>query len=88
MRAEEMLPDDRSHRDFEGVSVRKGTVAAFLANARLWTGDSAFPEERLAAEADMSDALPALRALGLFDVLEIRDERLRHWLIQTQAQVP
>ncbi|PRY08571.1 hypothetical protein B0G73_102144 [Paraburkholderia sp. BL25I1N1] len=28
----------------------------------------------------MLDALPALRALGLFDVLDIRDVALRDWV--------
>jgi hypothetical protein len=29
------------------------------------------------AERDIIDGLPALRALGVLDVLQIRDERLR-----------
>jgi hypothetical protein len=37
----------------------------------------AVAKDREAAENDIVDALPALRALGLFDVLQIRDSRLQ-----------
>jgi len=77
MRAEDILPDHVSKAEFNGVSVRKGTVGAFLANARVWIDPLAVAKDREAAENDIVDALPALRALGLFDVLQIRDSRLQ-----------
>lgn len=77
MRAEELLPDHLNQGEFDGVSIRKGTVGAFLANARIWCDAAAPVEARAIAERDIVDALPALRALGLFDVLEIRDDELR-----------
>ncbi|RYE54457.1 MAG: hypothetical protein EOP20_11845, partial [Hyphomicrobiales bacterium] len=58
-------------------SIRKGTVAAFLANARTWTNASACADERALAQAQIVEDVAALRALGLFDVLEIRDVNLR-----------
>ncbi len=77
MRADQILPDDADHARFAGLTIRKGTVAAFLANARTWTRTDAGADERAQAWARIVEDLPALRALGLFDVLEIRDERLR-----------
>lgn len=77
MRPDQVLPDDVDHGQFNGVTVRKGTVAAFLANARLWGDRSAGTQERLQAQAQIVEDLPALRALGLFDVMEIRDDALR-----------
>ena len=77
MRPEDILPDHANHGVFDGVAIRKGTVAAFLANARTWLDAATPPSERATAEADMRDALPALRALGLFDVLAPSDARLR-----------
>ena len=53
------------------------TVAAFVANARTWADAGANADERAQARAQIAQDLPALRALGLFEVLEIRDERLR-----------
>ena len=75
MRAEELLPDDVNQGEINGVTVRKGSVGAFLANARTLTDPAA--EARAIAEHDLAALLPALRALGLFEVLQIRDERLR-----------
>lgn len=80
MRAEDVLPDQVNQADVGGVTVRKGTVAAFLHNARCWSDPLGTPELRAAAQRDIEDALPALRALGLFDVLDIRDPALREWI--------
>jgi hypothetical protein len=86
MRAEHLLPDHVDQVDVHGVTIRKGTVAAFLANARVWIEPSSTEAARADAAADIVEALPALRAVGLFDVLEIRDVRLREW-IASQAGV-
>ncbi len=77
MRADQILPDDVDHGQFQGVAIRKGTVAAFLANARTWADARAGAGERAQAQAQIAEDLPALRALGLFETLEIRDEGLR-----------
>jgi hypothetical protein len=77
MKAEDLLPDHVNQADINGVVVRKGTVGAFLANARIWTDRLSSAQGREDAERDIVDALPALRALGLFEVLEIRDAALR-----------
>ncbi|KWF11667.1 hypothetical protein [Burkholderia pseudomultivorans] len=80
MRAEQLLPDDQDRIDAGDTTIRKGTVGAFLVNARVLTDPYASTAERARAEADVLDALPALRALGLFDVLDVRDGALRAWL--------
>ncbi|MCA8061926.1 MULTISPECIES: hypothetical protein [unclassified Burkholderia] len=80
MRAEQMLPDHADRIEADGTTIRKGTVGAFLVNARVLTDPNAAPADRARAEADTIDALPALRALGLFDVLDVRDPALRAWL--------
>jgi hypothetical protein len=80
MRAEDRLPDAVNESLIDGVCVRKGTVGAFLANARVWSDRTSCDEARTIAERDIVDALPALRALGLFEVLSIRDHRLRAFI--------
>ena len=77
MRADQILPDDVNHGRFQGLTIRKGTVAAFLTNARAWTDAGASADARAQAAREIARDVPALKALGLFDVLEIRDERLR-----------
>ncbi|MNN02597.1 hypothetical protein D3C81_1152610 [compost metagenome] len=77
MRAEDVLPDEQNEGQFNGISVRKGTVGAFLGNARRWLDENSSIAERTMAERDIVDALPALHALGLFDILQVRDAALR-----------
>jgi hypothetical protein len=85
MRAEEVLADQQNQGQFNGVTVRKGTVGAFLANARLWLDDASSDAERSSVERDILDALPALHALGLFDILEVRDSALRELVAGSPA---
>ena len=77
MRPEQVLPDGLNQGEFGGITVRKGSVGAFLANAKVLEDPSASAKVRAVAERDIIDALPGLRALGLFDVLSIRNEKLR-----------
>ncbi|GGP27950.1 hypothetical protein [Silvimonas amylolytica] len=80
MRAEDLLPDEQNRIELAGTVIRKGTVGAFLMNAAVWLDPHAGVVNRSQAEADLQAALPALRALGLFEVLEVRDAALRQWL--------
>jgi hypothetical protein len=77
MRAEEVLPDDVNQNEINGVVIRKGSIGAFLANAKTLVDPATSAEASAIAERDIVQALPALRATGLFDVLQIRNERLR-----------
>jgi len=80
MRPEDVLPDSIDHVTIDGQLLRKGTVAAFLASARVWLDPSAEAAQRKQVEEDMTAQLPALRALRLFDILEVRNTTLRTWL--------
>ena len=77
MRAKDVLPDGQNEVKLAGITVRKGSVGAFLANARVLAAPASTAEERDDARLDIIEALPALRALGLFDLLEVRDPALR-----------
>ncbi|TWD51558.1 hypothetical protein [Pseudomonas sp. SJZ131] len=77
MRAEDLLPDHLDQGQFSGTTVRKGTVGAFLFSARVLTDANARDEQRQQAEQDIVEALPALKALGLFEILQVRDQALR-----------
>ncbi|MES2077425.1 MAG: hypothetical protein V4462_17560 [Pseudomonadota bacterium] len=85
MRAEDVLPDDINSGEFKGMTIRKGTVAAFLANARTWLDANAAPDAVATAAARIVEALPALDALGLFEILRIADPRLRAFVEQHGA---
>jgi len=76
MRAEDVLADNTNEADFNGLTVRKGTVGAFLANVQIWRNAETTHQDRQIAERDIIDAVPALRAIGLFDVLQPIDPQL------------
>ena len=77
MRAEDLLPDDQNQGLFNGTAVRKGTVGAFLINARMLIDPQTPEHQRTAATQDILQALPALKALGLFELMQVRDPRIR-----------
>lgn len=77
MRAHDILPDHADEAQIHGITIRKGSVGAFLANAVALRDPAVIGAARDAVLSDIEAALPALRALGLFDVLEIRDPQLR-----------
>lgn len=77
MRAHDILPDNTDEVRINGTTIRKGSVGAFLANAAALRDPAVAGATRDAVLGDIEAALPALRALGLFDVLEIRDPQLR-----------
>jgi hypothetical protein len=77
MRAEDLLPDHINSAELNGVIVRKGTVGAFLANAAMLADPSVPTASREQAEKHIVEALPALAALKLFEVFEIRAPALR-----------
>lgn len=83
MRAEDFLPDHENRMQTpDGLTVRKGTIGAFLMNARIWSDVGTSTVARVNVEKDIVDSLPALRSLGLFDVCAVRDEALQR-LIDT-----
>ena len=77
MRADQILADKVNETEVNGVVIRKGSVGAFLANAKTFADPNASAEARSIAERDIIEGLPTLRALGLFDILQIRDEQFR-----------
>ncbi|QWP76890.1 hypothetical protein J5226_00290 [Lysobacter sp. K5869] len=80
MRAQDILPELQNEVRVGGLVARKGSVAAFLANARVLADPAAPAEARAQAERDTRELLPALRALGLFEVMDVRDPRVRAWV--------
>ena len=80
LRPEDALPDEVDRAEINGVSVRKGTVAAFLQNAIRWSDPHTLDIEREALGHEIAESVSALRALGVFVVFEARDEHLRAFL--------
>ena len=75
-RPEDLLPDDQNSAEINGVVVRKGTVAAFLANAQTLSAlPPGSPDRELIIE-QLRVSSQALREIVLFDVFELRSREL------------
>jgi len=77
MQASDVLPDGQDFLILNGRSLRKGSVGAFLFNARILEDARTSNTDRIAAENDLLALIPTLDALGLFDVFELRSPALR-----------
>lgn len=80
MRPHDILADGADTAVLGGATVRKGSVAAFLANARTLADPQADAAARAQAQRHIREVLPALRAIGLFEAMQIRDPQLRAWV--------
>lgn len=87
MRAEDILPDNMQEREFRGLTVRKGTIAAFIANAKTILNPTASEAELATATEDLVASVSSLRAIGVFDVFAIRDPRVQA-LVDASEAVP
>ncbi|WNV85906.1 hypothetical protein [Umezawaea sp. Da 62-37] len=76
VRPEDVLPDDVDSGVLNGVEVRKGSVAAFVANARRLDDLRPGSPERDAVLAELRRLVPALRAVGVLDVFAPRSAAL------------
>ncbi len=75
IRPEDVLPDGEDNATFGGVSARKGTVAAFVANAKA-LNELAHGPERDAVLAQLRGLAPGLRAVGVLDVFVPRSPEI------------
>jgi hypothetical protein len=76
VRPEDVLSDEENTGMMNGLEVRKGSVAAFIANVKILESlaptDPGYPE----VEAQLRALAPAVRAVGVFDVLAPRSATL------------
>lgn len=68
IRPEDVIPDGEDNATFGGVSARKGTAAAFVANAKTLNELADGTPERDAVLAQLRALAPGLRAVGVLDV--------------------
>jgi hypothetical protein len=76
MKAHDVLPEGVDALERNGKVLRKGSVAAFIANVKALEASDTPPDARLAAEADLRELVPVLVEVGVFDVFEVRSPRI------------
>jgi hypothetical protein len=73
---EHLLPDDKSFAEMNGITIRKGTMGAFLANLRILSDMPSDAPDREAIVEQVRQALPTMRENGLFELFILRSSEL------------
>lgn len=61
---QDMIPDNESFVEKNGITIRKGTMAAILANADILADQQTNEEEKAAAIKVIAELMPGLIASG------------------------
>jgi hypothetical protein len=78
VRPEDAIPDNaNAYVTNGGVQVRKGTVAAFMENARDLSTLTPGTPDHDAVAAQLRALAPAMAAAGVFDIFEVRSAVIR-----------
>src|SRR5260221_11992006 len=69
IKPKDLLTDDCDHAIIKGVKVRKGTIRAALANAKILASKSASQEEKTSALSTIRELAPALAAFDMHNLV-------------------
>lgn len=86
IRPEDVLADGVEATRVDGLDVRKGTVAAFVANAKKLALVERDDVSREPLERQLRALAPALRAVGLLDVFAPRSADIAAILVEDEAR--
>ena len=82
VRPEDVLPEGIDSTAINGLTVRKGSVAAFVANALRLEDLTEGTPEHAALVTQMRELAPALRTIGLLDVFRPRSPEVERILAE------
>ena len=76
VKPEDVLADGQEGTEFDGVYVRKGSVAAFIGNVRALAEVEPSSPQCNEIVSQLRELKPALIRIGVLDVFEVRDPEL------------
>jgi hypothetical protein len=76
-RPEDVIPDDKSYFEKDGKVIRKGTMAAALANAAIVESADASEAEKQQAMLLLKELAPSLAAIGLTHFLTWKNPQIQ-----------
>jgi DNA-directed RNA polymerase subunit N (RpoN/RPB10) len=74
MKPQDILPDNINSAAIGGVQVRKGSVAAFMANLAIIEQPEDYETYQTAVQ-DIADLAPVMEALGVFKYFQLRSAK-------------
>jgi hypothetical protein len=87
IKPEDILPDDTNIAIIEGIRVRKGTVAAALANLKILDSPTASQKDKDAAIQIIRELAPALVVLGFKKYLTFNDSAIQQIVDEAARQL-
>ncbi|MDI9818332.1 MULTISPECIES: hypothetical protein [unclassified Legionella] len=83
---EDIFADNINYTQARGVEVRKGTVAAFIANINIFEDDSSSAEDKTQAIHMIMELAPAIVALGFPQHITFKNSLIESIIQETKAQ--
>ena len=83
VKPEDILPDGVDMANIGGKQVRKGTIAAFLANVDIFEDVHASEEQKQEAFAAMKELAPGVVAIGLHKHVKFKNAQVEKILLET-----
>ena len=74
MKPQDILPDNINATQIGGLQIRKGSVAAFMANLAIIEQPADYDSYQTAVE-DITALVPVMEALGVFTHFKLRAEK-------------
>ncbi|CAM4478773.1 MAG: hypothetical protein LEGION0403_FIIPPAGN_02449 [Legionella sp.] len=84
VRPEDILPNGVDSTFINGKMVRKGTIAAFLANVDLLEKENATEQQRREAINIMKELAPAVISIGLHKHVVFKNNQVEQILVNTE----
>ena len=85
-RPQDIIADDVDHIQVGGMQVRKGTVAAFLANIERLENPNSSAEEQQEALQIMEELAPAIVAVGMHRHVTFKNKRAEAIIQQAEIR--
>lgn len=82
VRPEDILSDEQNTAEFNGTLLRKGTVAAFLANIAQLEDPLISEEERILILKNMEELAPAMIKIGFLNYVTFKNPVVQQMLIE------
>ncbi len=84
VRPEDILPENVNNTTINGALIRKGTIAAFLANVEILESNDATEQQRQDAIQMIKEFAPAVIAIGLHQHAVFKNAHVEKILIDAE----
>lgn len=84
IKPEDILPDNQNHAEIDGIIVRKGSIAAAMANVGIIESLHSTEKEKNEALEVLKALIPGLKKLGLTKFLTWKNHEIQKMFDETE----